>query len=134
MMNGLMDESMNRKAATSKLVAKAWDLRVYKEAFVFALAIHETSLTFPKIEQYDLASQLRRASKSICANIAEGFAKQKYSKPEFSRYLSYAEASANEVQVWLQFAVKLKYITKQQYTEWVDQADKIAAQVQRLRP
>ena len=132
--NGLMDESMNVEPKITSLVSKAWDLRVYQLAFQLALDIHKASLEFPKIEQYALADQLRRASKSICANIAEGFAKQKYSKPEFSRFLSMAEASANEVNVWLQFSFKLDYITEQQYINWTSQCETVAAQIVKLRP
>jgi four helix bundle protein len=132
-MNGLMDESMNQDAVT-KLVAKAWDLSVYQTAFALALELHEISLSFPKNEQYALADQMRRSSKSICANIGEGFAKQKYSKAEFSRFLSIAEASANETQVWLQFAFKLNYITEKQFLTWANLYEKIAAQIYKLRP
>jgi four helix bundle protein len=53
------------------------DLEVFQRAYRVSLEIHEQSLRFPKIEQYALADQVRRASKSICANIAEGFAKQR---------------------------------------------------------
>ncbi|MGB0720531.1 MAG: four helix bundle protein, partial [Bdellovibrionales bacterium] len=51
------------------------DLLVYQKSFAIATAIHKSTLTFPKIEQYALADQMRRASKSVCANIAEGFGK-----------------------------------------------------------
>ncbi len=59
------------------------DLEVFKKAYRVSLEVHRQSLTFPKIEQYALGDQLRRASKSICANIAEGFAKQGSSAAEF---------------------------------------------------
>ena len=49
------------------------DLEVFKRAYRLSLAIHRQSLDFPKIEQYALGDQIRRASKSVCANIAEGF-------------------------------------------------------------
>ena len=52
------------------------DLEVFKRAYRIALEIHRQSLGFPAIEQQALGDQIRRASKSICANIAEGFAKQ----------------------------------------------------------
>jgi four helix bundle protein len=70
-MNGVSDDQNIRK-----LVREYRDLEVYKMAFTTSLSIHKSSLEFPKIEQYALADQMRRASKSICANIAEGFAKQ----------------------------------------------------------
>jgi four helix bundle protein len=55
------------------------DLIVYQRAYGLSLQIHKASLGFPKMEQYALADQMRRASKSICGNIAEGFAKQRAS-------------------------------------------------------
>ncbi len=130
------DESMNRKVVMleSKLVRSGRDLEVYKRAYAAALAMHKASLGFPKIEQYALASQLRRSSKSICANIVEGFAKQKFSTPEFNRYLSIAEASANETLVWLQFAADLEYIAAHQYLSWQDDMQAISAMLTRLRP
>jgi 23S rRNA-intervening sequence protein len=52
------------------------DLAVFKLAYRLSLEIHRASLSFPAVEQYALGDQLRRASKSICANLAEGFGKQ----------------------------------------------------------
>ena len=77
-----------------------------------SLIVHKLTLTFPQIEQYALADQLRRATKSICANLAEGFGKQKDSKKEFARYVSLSVGSSDEVRVWIQYASDLKYIDK----------------------
>jgi four helix bundle protein len=63
------------------------DLKVFQRAYRVSLEIHKESLDFPQIEQFALADQIRRASKSICANIAEGFAKQRRSSAEYRRYL-----------------------------------------------
>ncbi len=76
------------------------DLDVFKSAFTLSVEIHRVSLEFPKIEQYALADQLRRSSKSICANIAEGFGKQQLSKLEFRRFLLMALGSSEETSVW----------------------------------
>lgn len=100
------------------LVRNFRDLEVYKLAFSSSLIIHKASLDFPKIEQYALADQIRRASKSICANIAEGFAKQQHSKPDFKRYLLIALGSAHEMQVWISYCEALGYIEQQTATEW----------------
>jgi four helix bundle protein len=64
----------------AKIVQNFYELDVYKKAFNISLEVHRESLSFPKIEQYALADQLRRATKSICANIGEGFHKQLNSK------------------------------------------------------
>jgi four helix bundle protein len=56
------------------------DMEVFQRAYKISLIIHRETLRFPKLEQYGLADQLRRATKSICANLAEGYARQKRSK------------------------------------------------------
>ncbi|MER9585704.1 four helix bundle protein [Mesorhizobium sp. M0276] len=65
-------------------IKRAKDLEVYKRAYAVSLDVHKATLAFPKIEQYALADQLRRSGKGICANLAEGFAKQTHSRPEFA--------------------------------------------------
>src|SRR5262249_36184759 len=117
----------------SKLVRRARDLRVYKRAYIVSLKIHKVSLTLPKIEQYALADQLRRASKSVCANIAEDFVRQRYSSPEFARFLLTAEASAEEVCVWLEYAHDLGYINDAQFEEWDSEYLAIEAMLSKLR-
>ena len=59
----------------SEWVERAEDLEVFRRAYRLSLEVHRMSLEFPRIEQFALADQVRRASKSICANIAEGFGK-----------------------------------------------------------
>lgn len=93
------------------MVSKVGDLQVYHKAYHTALDIHKLSLTLPQIEQYALASQIRRASKGICANLAEGFAKSYKSSAEFKRFILMAVGSAEEMQVWLNFCRDLEYIT-----------------------
>lgn len=93
------------------------DLQVYQRAFKAALDIHAISLKFPKTEQYALADQLRRASKSICANVAEGQAKQHYSTPEFKRFLFMSLGSSEETRVWLKFSLKLDYINSETWQQ-----------------
>lgn len=103
---------------TKTYISSFRDLDVYKRAFSLSLEIHKTTMLFPAIEQYALAGQLRRASKSICANIAEGYAKQSFSTPEFARYLGIAIASAVECSVWVDYAVSLGYIDNQCAEKW----------------
>ncbi len=75
------------------------DLEVFQRAYKVSLEIHRHSLEFPQREQYGLGEQIRQASKSICANIAEGFAKQRYSSKEFKRYIMIASGSSDEMRV-----------------------------------
>jgi four helix bundle protein len=85
-------------------------LDVYQRAYGLALELHKTSLKFPKIEQFALADQIRRASKSICANIAEGFARQRSSSADFHRFIVLALGSSDEMKVWLSFCADLGYV------------------------
>ena len=128
----MIDEQI-KEITSSKLIKRARDLNVSKQAYKLSLKIHAASLQFPKIEQYALADQLRRASKSICANIAEGFVRQRYSAPEFSRFLLIAEASAEEVCVWLEYSIDLGYISKEQFQEWDNSYMSIQAMLAKFR-
>lgn len=111
------------------IIEKFQDLDVWRKAFYVSLEIHKSSLEFPKIEQFALADQMRRASKSICANIAEGYAKQKSSKPEFKRFLQMALASANEMLVWILYAYELSYISEEQYNVWQNEYNSICRMI-----
>ncbi|MBT7394345.1 MAG: four helix bundle protein [Prolixibacteraceae bacterium] len=95
------------------------DLDVYKLAFESAVKIFTLSKSFPKEETYSLTDQIRRSSRSVCANIAEAFRKRKYPK-HFVSKLSDSEAEAAEAQVWLDFALEFEYISKEQF-EGLDQ-------------
>ena len=129
-----MNENMEKVLSVSdKFIKDARDLKVFKRAYALAIAIHQVSLTFPKIEQYALADQLRRASKGICANIAEGFGKQNYSRAEFGRFLGMAEGSVTETQIWLQFAVDLGYVTSEKCTQWNEDCIAIKSMLHSLR-
>ena len=96
-------------------------LEVFQRAYRVSLAIHRASLTFPKIEQTALADQVRRASKSICANLAEGFAKQPHSKAEFKRFISMALGSADEMRVWIRYCRDLDYVDDETWQRWRDE-------------
>ena len=108
------------------------DLEVFKRAYVISIEIHKASLGFPKLEQYGLADQIRRASKSICANIAEGVAKASHSKAEFKRYLQVALGSADEMRVWLRYCLDLGYIDEDAWQRWRDEYEQIAKMLQGL--
>jgi four helix bundle protein len=106
------------QTAVRKLVENAWDLDVFKLAYDTSLTIHRATKSFPKEELFGLTNQIRRCSKSICANIAEGFAKQFVSSAEFKRFISIALGSAAEMQVWTSYCLDLQYIDKQDATQW----------------
>ena len=99
----------------SRKAPSVWDMDVFGKAYRAALDIHKLSLSFPRHEQFELASQLRRSSKSICANLAEGRARQQGSSAEFRRYVLIALGSADETILWCRFAVDLGYLNPDQH-------------------
>jgi four helix bundle protein len=88
------------------------DLEVYRKAFDGAMLIFEVTKKFPKEEAYSLRDQIRRSSRSVCANLAEAWRKRRY-KAAFVSKLSDAEGEAAETQVWLQFAVSSGYLERE---------------------
>ena len=108
------------------------DLEVFKRAYRISLEVHKATLRFPQIEQRALGDQIRRASKSICANIAEGFGKQRQSRAEFRRFAMMAMGSADEMRVWLRYALDLEYIEEIQWRQWRDEYQQIARMLQGL--
>ena len=100
------------------------DLEVFQRAYKVSLKIHQVSLQLPKNEQYGLADQVRRASKSIAVNLAEGYGKRK-SKAEFRRYIQIAIGSSDEMRVWVRYLYDLNYIDHQQWQEWREEYQQI---------
>ena len=109
------------------------DLEVFRRAYRLSLEVHRVSLEFPRIEQFALADQVRRASKSICANLAEGFGRQRLSRPEFGRFLMMAIGSADEMQVWTMYCRDLGYIGPEVAERWQGEYREIARMLWGLR-
>ena len=101
-------------------------LDVYRRTYVLALEVHKASLGFPWIEQFALADQMRRGSESICANLAEGFARQEGSEADWRRFLAMATGSADELQVWSAFARDLGYLDLDTAERWRAEYSEIA--------
>ena len=110
----------------SSFVSRVEELEVFGRAYRVSLEVHRASLEFPRIEQFALADQVRRASKSICANLAEGFGRQQQSKPEFRRFLMMALGSADEMQVWTMYCRDLGYIGTDMAERWQGEYREIA--------
>ena len=94
------------------------DLKVYQLAYKLAMDIFNASKSFPKEEKYSLTDQIRRSSRSVTANIAEGFRKRQYPKMFVSK-LADADGEATETQVWLDFARDSEYLSPELHTELV---------------
>ena len=86
------------------------ELDVYRLAFDAAMRIFTLTKAFPREESYSLVDQIRRSSRSVCANIAEAWRKRRY-EGAFVSKLSDAEAEAAETRVWLQFSLECGYMT-----------------------
>lgn len=93
-------------------------------AFETAMRIFEVTKSFPAEERYSLTDQIRRSSRSVCANLTEAWRKRRY-EGAFLIKLSDAEAEAAETQTWLEFAVKCSYLTPETGRELYQLYDQI---------
>ena len=93
----------------SKNIRSFRELDVFNLAMDTAVEIFEMTKGFPVEERYSLTDQVRRSSRSVCANIAEAWRKRRYPAAFVSK-LSDAEAEAAETQVWLEFAFRCRYL------------------------
>ena len=106
-------------------------LDVYKKSYQLALEVHKLTLGFPKYEQYELAAQLRRSSKSIPGNIAEGMGKQE-SKADVRRFIRIALGSCDESRVWLEFARDLGYLSKKDQYQFEERYQEVGRMLRGL--
>ena len=90
-------------------ITKHEELEVYSLAYNSAMEIFKLTTSFPKEEKYSLTDQIRRSSRSVCANIAEAFFRRKYPK-NFTAHLSDSIAEAAETKVWLDFSCDCQYL------------------------
>lgn len=108
------------------------DLIVYQRAYQVSLDIYKRSSAFPKEEKYAITDQLRRASSSVCANIAEGYGRQLTSNIDFKRFLVIAKGSCQEVQVWVDFAFDLGFINQTIQEQWISSYVEISKMIYAL--
>jgi four helix bundle protein len=104
------------------------DLKVYQFAYSLAMHIFKESKTFPQEERYSLTSQIRRSSRSVAPNIAEGFRKRQYPSMFVSK-LADSDAEATETQVWLDFARDCGYLSTERHKELVARYEEIGMMV-----
>ena len=107
------------------------DLEVFQEAYGAALDISKLTKSFPNLEQFELARQLRRAARSIPANIVEGWAKRQ-SVAEFKRYLQVAIGSCDEVKLWLEMSRDEGYASREAVEKLIDRLNRIGAMLTSL--
>ena len=99
-------------------------LIVYKKAYKLAMKIFEISKSFPKEERYSLTDQIRRSSRSVCANIGESYRKRQY-KAHFVAKLSDADMENSETQVWMDFSLSCGYISEEIHKEMTNESEEI---------
>jgi four helix bundle protein len=104
------------------------DLEIYKKSYALALKIHNMTTKLPKVEFYEEGVQIRRSSKSIAINIAEGFGRRRYKK-EFIRFLIFSHASCDETKVHLKFIFDLGYIDKNEFKQYYEDYDDLGLKI-----
>lgn len=104
------------------------ELNVYQLAFGLSMKIFTLSKDFPKDEAYSLTSQIRRSSRSVCANLAEAFRKRRYEKAFVSK-LSDSEGEAAETQVWLDYSLECGYIDKDAYNRLYNEYENVLGMI-----
>ncbi|MDD4527725.1 MAG: four helix bundle protein [Candidatus Margulisbacteria bacterium] len=108
------------------LIKHVRDMEVYKLAFATAMNIYELTKGFPVEERYSLVDQIRRSSRSVCSNLAEGWRKRKY-KAVFINKLTDSSQEASETQTWLEFSLSCGYISNEQFSEVYEKYEHIFA-------
>ena len=107
------------------------DLDAFQEAYAAALDVSKLTRSFPALEQVELARQLRRAARSVPANIVEGWAKRA-STPEFKRYLQVAIGSCDEARMWLELSKDEGSVSEESCTALKGRYNRIGAMLQGL--
>src|ERR1700730_12540846 len=107
------------------------ELAVYQGAMSLVIRIFELTKRFPIEERYTLTDQVRRSSRSVCANLAEAWRKRRY-QAAFVSKLSDAETEAAETQVHAEIAFRQNYLKQEIFDEIDDACDKILAQIVKM--
>lgn len=106
------------------------DLDVWAKAHALTLNVYEVTKRFPREEMFGLASQLRRASSSIAANLAEGCGRK--SDPELRRFVHLARGSASELEYHLLLARDLKFLPEQDFKRMSKACDEVSRMLNSL--
>ena len=107
------------------------ELKVYQMAMDAAMKIFELIKKLPREEKYSLIDQIRRSSRSVCANIAEAWRKRRY-KAAFISKLNDAECEAEETRVWLEFCLRCRYLDETIIQDLDDIYNKIIGKIVRM--
>jgi four helix bundle protein len=116
---------------TNPVIKSYRDLSVYQLSYKLAMEIFEVTKKFPKDEVYSIFSQIRKSSRSIPANIAEGWAKRRYENV-FLRHLNDSNGSCEETKVWLDFSKDCGYILSDIHTSLINEYNRVGAMLNSL--
>ena len=100
------------------------DLLVYQKAFNMALLIFKVTESFDKSEKYSLTDQIRRSSRSVCANLAEAYRKRQY-ESYFVNKISDADMENTETRVWLDFALSFGYLKAESHSDLYSRSEEV---------
>ncbi len=126
------DETERRRSGeATKPIRHFRALDVYQNALATGLRVYELSKKFPPEERYALTDQIRRSSRSVCANIAEAWRKRRY-EAAFVSKLSDAETEAAETQVHAEFAFHHGYLSREEFLKVDDAYEKIIGQLVKM--
>ena len=126
------DEPANRRRGEpARQIRHFRDLDVYQNALTTGLRVYELGKKFPAEERYALTDQIRRSSRSVCANIAEAWRKRRY-EAAFVSKLSDAETEAAETQVHAEFAFHHGYLSREEFLKVDDAYEKIIGQLVKM--
>ena len=118
------DEKKGSDITMTQRIQFHWQLNVYQLSVEAAMQIYELSTNFPKEEIYSLTDQMRRASRSISGQIAEAWRRRKFEAASVNK-MNEAEGEAAETQVWLEYAVKCEYMSRDDGTRLHKKYDEI---------
>ena len=102
------------------------DLEVYRRAFAAAMRIYDITTNFPSEERYSLVDQIRRASRSVCSNLAEAWRKRRYIAV-FKNKITDSMQEASETQCWLEFSLACQYIDRDTFNKLDEEYEQIIA-------
>ncbi|TRZ76367.1 MAG: four helix bundle protein [Bacteroidetes bacterium] len=113
-----------------KVIKSYKDLEIWKKGILLSMEIYSLTSTFPTDEKYGLTSQIRRATTSIPANIAEGYGRE--SGKNYIQFLKISRGSLYELDTFLTIALGLKYLTKEQRNNLNDKTEELSKMINSL--
>ncbi len=108
----------------NKQINRPQDLEAYRAAYKLAMEIFRASRAWPTEERYSLTDQIRRSSRSVCANLAEAWGKRRY-VAHFTSKITDADGENLETQTWLIFARDCGYLDNADFDEFIEASEQV---------